>query len=975
MGPKTSLEVGSHIGGYVVGRREELPNIQGRYYELTHETTGARHIHIDVDDDNNVFNVAFETIPEDSTGVAHILEHVVLQGTELFPVRDLFNAMRKRSLNTFQNAMTGADMTTYPFSTRVEKDFYNMLDLYLSAAFLPLIEKQAFMQEGQRLEFKDPSDSNSELQFKGVVFNEMKGVMSSQARTLGYALVEAMFPDITYRFISGGDPEEIPNLTWEQLKEFHARFYHPSNARFYTYGNLPLGKTLGRIEELILSRFERKESHPPVPHQKSFDKPVKVTAHYPFPQGEDPNKKAEVLVSWKTKDVTDSFDQLAMDVLGDILVGSQASPLHRALIESGLGEALSSGTGFTGGYREGVFGAGLKGVQEQDAGEVEQLILDTLESLAKDGVDQELADGVVHQLEIRMKEVSNAGGPFGLRLAFRLRAAYLHGGDPYKALQLDEDLARLEEARKGGQFFEDLIRTELLDNTHRVTVLLLPDPALDSKRAEKEKKRLKSIREKLGPEDVERIVAEGVGLEKRQQEKDDLSVLPTLELSDVPIIPESVEHSVERINGTELWSFPQPTNGLTYIDLWFPTDHLDNDSKDLLSILGNILPRMGTSTMDYLEMSKRIERFTGGVSAGPHVRVPAGQGAALENFVLSGKALVRNQDELIEIIRGFITDLQIDRKHLTELVLKRRAAMQSSIAGMGHRYASLLSSSKLGSAWNLNERLTGLSHLEVLRRLAKDGEGLTERLHELAASVFRSGDLKICLTAEEAQLAGLQGQLTDVVNGLPNGTRPERSSSDFQPGYRAEARTIAGAVVHNAYTVRVPAIGDSDSPALLALSNLLQKHTTREIRQRGGAYGGNSSYQREGGLFSFNSYRDPNVERTFDIFRSVHRVVLDEPVEKENVREAILSAARGIDPLESPDTRGRRAFGDGLAQYTPELKEEFKRNLLKVSAGDIRRVAESHLSGKEGAMAIVGNQEKIEAANEAMGGIFEIKPA
>src|SRR5258708_1618715 len=446
--------------------------------ELVHERTGARHIHIECSDDNNAFAVSFATVPSDSTGVAHILEHVVLAGSRRFRVGDPFFSMPRRSLASFMNALTSPDSTTYPCSTRNAKDYMNLLLVYLDAAFFPLLEEDSFKQEGIRFEFENPADAQSGLRYKGVVFNEMKGALATPQAAMQRNLGRTLFPGLTYANVSGGDPEHIPDLTWERLRRFHAEHYHPSNAYFYTYGNQPLDRTLAVIEENVLSKFERFAIDTSIANVNRFSKPVASVEPYSAAAGEDNSRKAQALVGWVTVPAIDSFRLLSMRVLSEVLLGNSGSPLRKALIDSKIGSALADGSGFQDDYKETVFGAGLKGIAIDDANKVERVVLQTLERLSKDGGDTAQSDAAVHRLEFEKRERSNAGYPYALKVLFTFLGAYQYGGDPYTALNLDADLDHLERARKEGRFFENLISAELLDNQHLALLGLQPDPNL-----------------------------------------------------------------------------------------------------------------------------------------------------------------------------------------------------------------------------------------------------------------------------------------------------------------------------------------------------------------------------------------------------------------------------------------------------------------------------------------------------------------
>ncbi|MEE4608682.1 MAG: insulinase family protein, partial [Desulfobacteraceae bacterium] len=397
---------GDRIGGYRVARVEAIPELATTFIALDHEATGARHIHLARADSENCFSVAFKTVPADSTGVAHILEHTVLCGSRRYPVRDPFFSMLKRSLSTFMNAFTASDWTMYPFATQNRKDFYNLLDVYLDAAFFPILDPLSFKQEGHRLELEPAEDGLPRLVYKGVVFNEMKGAMSAPDQVMGRGLLNALYPDTTYAHNSGGEPAEIPRLTHGDLVAFHRRHYHPSNAYFFTYGDLPLADHLAFIEAKVLQGVARIDPGTEVPPQPRWAAPRQAVRNYPLAPGEDPDGKYQACLAWLTADIRDSFEVLTLAVLEEILLGNDAAPLRRALIDSGLGSALSDASGFDGENRDTLFACGLKDVAADAAPAVEQIILGTLNRLAAEGIDPALIESAVHQIEFHRKEVT-----------------------------------------------------------------------------------------------------------------------------------------------------------------------------------------------------------------------------------------------------------------------------------------------------------------------------------------------------------------------------------------------------------------------------------------------------------------------------------------------------------------------------------------------------------------------------------------
>ena len=977
---KTSARGIGTIGGYTILRKERLDRL-GSYLELEHERTGARHLHVECPDDNNSFAVFFPTVPKDSTGVAHILEHVVLAGSHKFPVRDPFFSMTRRSLATFMNAFTSADWTMYPFSTRNKKDFNNLLEVYLDATFFPRLDEDSFKQEGIRFEFEDPADPNSGLRYKGVVYNEMKGALASPQAAVQKIVGEALFPGLTYAHISGGDPEHIPDLTWEQLRKFHAVHYHPSNAYFYTYCDQNLEETLAAIEENALKHFNRIEVDTSIPDVKRYKKPVKATEPYPATKGEDNTRKAQALVAWVTVHTGDSFQLLAMKVLAEVLLGNAASPLRKALIDSKLGTAMADGSGLQDDYRETVFGAGLKDIALEDAEKVERVVLDTLERVAKDGVDQTQVDAAIHHLEFEKRERSNAGFPYSLKVLFTALAPYYYGGDPYDALNFDSDLARLELDRKRGRFFENLIQAELLDNTHRGLLTVVPDTELEEQKRKRELERLAKIEASLTEADKARIVAEALRLKQEQDAKQDLSTLPTLELTDIPMKFEDVPSRDATLGAARVEFFPQPTNGVTYIDIRSDFSALTPDEKDLLPLFGRVLTQAGAAGQDYVEIAKRIASYTGGVGAAAQVQPLAAREDYLQSFMVSGKALDRNAKPFIDLLTDLTAHLEIETGRLKEIIAETATRLESSLANLGFQFAILLAQSKLNSEGAMNDRLQGIGMLHVMRNLAKlDDTGLRDLVTKLDAirnKLFRSDSIEVVVTCEDSMVETLKAHLADFVTALP---RPQDGAAGKGVAIKPppldpvrEARTAPLPVAFNVRTFKTVRYQHPDAPVLLVLANYVRDtFLHKELREKGGAYGAYAQANTGGGNFYLGSYRDPNVIRTYDTYDRAVRWVIDSDIDAEALKEAILGACGDVDPLESPDIKGRREAINRLTGFTRPEREKFKQRLLNTTAADLQRVAKSYLEQPRPIQATVAGADLIEAARKERPDLFEV---
>jgi Zn-dependent M16 (insulinase) family peptidase len=666
-----------------------------------------------------------------------------------------------------------------------------------------------------------------------------------------------------------------------------------------------------------------------------------------------------------------------MRVLAEVLISNAGSPLRKALIDSRLGTAMADGTGLQDDFRESVFGAGLKDIAAEDAERVQQVVLDTLERLASEGIDQGQVDAAIHRLEFEKRERSNAGFPYALKVLFTMLAPYYYGGDSYSALNFDADLERLERARKEGRFFENLIREELLANTHRALLTVVPDPDLEERQRRNELDRLAAIEAGLNETDRQGIVAEALRLKADQDAKQDLSTLPTLELSDIPMKFEDVPNRDMKIGEATIEFFPQPTNGVTYLDIRSDFSTLTREEKDLLPLFSRVLTQSGAAGQDYVQMASRMAAVTGGVGAAAQVQSLAAQDDYLQSFVLSGRALDRNARPFVELLTDLTARLEIDPKRLKDVIAEAATRLESSIAGMGFQFAILRAHSKLTSEGAINDQLQGIGMLHVMRRLARlqdnELEDLIAKLNAIRTRLFRKDSIRIVVTSEEGMIASLQTLLEELVDALPAGGDPGHAEQPKPLEFAPEARTAPVPVAFNVRIFKTVRYTHPDAAALLVLANYLRDtFLHRELREKGGAYGGYAQAGIGSGTFYFGSYRDPNIVRTYDVYDQAVKWVTDGKIEVEALKEAILGACGDVDPLESPDIKGRREATNRITGFTREERERFKQRLLHVTEDDLRRVARVYLTVAHPVQATVAGPELVEAARKERPGLFDV---
>ena len=972
------LHIQDEISGYRVENIIPLKEINAHCYRLAHLATGARHVHISTQDRENTFGVTFKTVPTDSTGVAHILEHTVLCGSEKYPVRDPFFSMLKRSLSTFMNAFTASDWTMYPFSTQNPKDYYNLMDVYLDAAFFPNIEELSFKQEGHRLEIEDdPQDAATRnLVYKGVVYNEMKGAMSSPDQVMVRSILKALYPDTTYSNNSGGDPEIIPHLTHAQLKAFHQRHYHPSNAYFYTYGNLPLKGHLEFISAKIMGRFSAIDPKTDVPCQPRWEKPKSERFTYALAPSEKPERKSQVCLAWLVGDVRNSFDVLVFSVLEQILIGNAASPLRKALMDSGLGSALSDGTGFDADNRDTLFSCGLKDTDEASADQIERLIFDVLEGLVKDGIERELVDSAIHQIEFHRKEITNSPYPYGLKLLLSITGSWLHGGDPERVLQLDADLQQLQARLDQGPFLETCIQSHLIDNPHRIRLTLVPDQQKSRREDERVAAELKAIQSKLSPEDRTRIDQDAARLKALQESQEDIGCLPTLQLSDIP--PDVPSYSPTAVaDSVPLWCYAQPTSGIFYFNITASAG-VSDPLLPWVPFLCYAFTKVGTQKHTYTQMARRIDAVTGGLSLAANARAPWNRSqTCLPLFSLNAKCLGRNIDPMFAIIEEFIQSVDFkDLGRLEQLLGEYQAGLESMIIHNGHRLAISLSSRSFSPASALSELWGGVYHVRTIRDFTKNRDAsklsaLADHLATMTRSILKPGNIIMAAIGEkplvDRSAAHIEASDTLAAFRRPVPT-PDLDPLGIQPEQQApcEGWSTSSAVAFVARTIPTAPQGHPDAPLLAVLSKVLRSlYLHREIREKGGAYGGFAHYNPDNGLFSLASYRDPHIVRTLKVFDGIAEFMKSGPVTQDDVKEAVLQVCSEIDKPDPPGPAARKAFSRLIVGLTDEDRRDFKRQLLEVTPKKLADVVERYFSvdGTRVGTAVIAGADQLEKAN------------
>lgn len=941
-------------------------NTRARLWE--HRQSGALLLSLENDDENKVFGIAFRTPPPDSSGVPHILEHSVLCGSEKYPVKEPFVELMKGSLNTFLNAMTYPDKTIYPVASTNLKDFYNLIDVYLDAVFHPLISPYTLYQEGWHYELEQPQ---GEMTYKGVVFNEMKGAYSSPDSVLAEEAQHAVFPDTIYRYDSGGEPEAILSLTYEKFRSFYETYYHPSNALIFFYGDDDPELRLKTMAE-ALKGYSRRQIAAEIPLQPRFSSPQKKEVFYD--SGDDPNAKAQITLNWLLVESGNLEQMLALHILDHALIGTPASPLRKALIDSGLGEDLT-GEGFQSGYRQTMYSVGLKGVAEENTEKVERLILDTLSELADKGFDPETLRASLNTVEFNLRENNTGSYPRGLVMMINAVENWVYGHDPIEALAFEAPLNSIKERFQAGErFFENLIRQHFLENPHRVTLILRPDPQLGARKAAAEQQRLQQARSQMTPQQIEEIVQITRELKRRQETPDSpeaLATIPMLTRADlepkIKTIPsEEITHGESKILYHDLF-----TNGILYLDLGFDLHTLPQEWLPYLPIFSRALLETGTRDLTFVQLLQQIGQRTGGIHPATLFSMSRHTQQDVAWLFLRGKAMTAQTADLLSILKEILTTARLhDRERIRQMVLENKAGMESGIVHAGHRVINTRLKARFNEADWAAEQTSGVSQLFFLRnlleRIDSDWESVHQTLEAIRNALIRRASAICNITVDSASWQNIRPQVEDFLAGLPGG---EPSRHSWSKGSLPQMEGLAmplqvnfvgkGANLYqNGYTFH--------GSVLVIVPYLRGSYLWEKVRVQGGAYGGFAVFDQQSGNFNYLSYRDPNLDQTLQAFDQTADYLRRLELSESELTKAIIGAIGEVDAYQLPDAKGYTAMLRYLLGITDEERQRTRDQILNTSQEDFRQFADALESVRQkGEVVVLAAPQVLESSRFA----------
>ena len=958
------------ISAYEIIREENLSDIRSAGYLLRHKKTGARVMLIENDDENKVFNIAFRTPPKNSTGVAHILEHSVLCGSREFPLKDPFVELVKGSLNTFLNAMTYPDKTCYPVASCNDQDFQNLMHVYLDAVFYPNIYKkeEIFRQEGWSYQLED---TEGPLKYNGVVYNEMKGAFSSPDEVLEREIMNSLFPDTPYGCEFGGDPNHIPELSYEEFLQFHKTYYHPSNSYIYLYGNMDMAEKLEFIDEHYLSAFEKLEVDSDLPLQPAFTERKELQLEYPVSESENEEGNAYLAYSTVVGDASDELTAMAFEVLDYALLSAPGAPLKQALLDAQIGMDVY------GSYDDGIlqpyFDIVAKGTDPDKKEKFVEIIRTTLEDIVKNGIDKKALKAGINYMEFRYREADFSAWPKGLMYGLDIFGSWLYSDEKaFSHVKLIPVFEKLK-ALSGERYFEDLIQKYLLDNPHGSVITLVPSKGLAARREKALEEQLQAKLEKMTQEEKETLVEKTKALveyQEAEEEPGSEKCIPMLKREDIKKEAAGFTNEELDVSGSLFLYHEVPTNGISYLDLMFDLKNLDPEDVPYLGLLKSVLGFVDTAHFSYGELSNEINAETGGISCGVEVFDRADSTEEYKAvFSVRGKVMYPRIDVLFRMIREILNTSKLDDgKRLYEIIARVKSRAQANLVSAGHSTAVLRGASYSSPMAAFQDEMAGVGYYQFIEKLEKEfdsrKEELVKKLTALMTEILRPELLCVSYTGERESLDTVMKQVKALKDTLHT-EAAEASSKPMSCEKKNEGFTTSGQVQYVARTGNFRKKGYEYTGALDILKVALSyDYLWMNLRVKGGAYGCMSGFKRSGESY-FVSYRDPHLKRTLEVYEGIPEYVRTFQADEREMTKYIIGTISGKDVPRTPQMQGSISKTAYFCGITEEMMQKERDQILNADVEDIRNLAplvEAILS--DDAVCVVGSETAIEKERE-----------
>ena len=958
------------IEGYILEKTEDLADLKSEGLLYRHIKTGARVAVITNDDENKVFSIGFRTPPVNSTGVAHIIEHSVLCGSEKFPVKDPFIELAKGSLNTFLNAMTYPDKTVYPIASCNDKDFANLMDVYLDAVFHPNIYKyeEIFRQEGWHYELESPED---ELILNGVVYNEMKGAFSSPEQVVYRLTQQSLFPDTAYGVESGGDPACIPELSYEEFLEFHRKYYHASNSYIYLYGNLNVEERLTWLDKEYLSKFEKEEVDSEIRTQKPFEARKTIIGSYPVSEEDAAGDKTYLCYNMVMGDSLDKKLYLAIEILDYVLLSAPGAPLKQAILDAGIGNDILSGA-YDNGIKQPFFSIITKNAGEAQGEKFIEVIEKTLTELCEEGLSEQSLLAAINHFEFRYREADFGSTPKGLMYGLQMLDSWLYDDEkPFIHVCQNDTFAALREEIKNG-YYETLIKDYILNNAHSTLVVLKPEAGLTAKEEEALRNQLAEYKASLSEEEIAALIKKTEELhayEDTPSTPEELLVVPMLSIEDIGKKARGLYLEEKELCGAKVLHHNLYTNGIDYIKFSFDVTER-GEAASWLSLLSTVLGYVDTKKHSFMEISNEINIHTGGIGTDISIYNNVKNGECYTaRFEIKTKVLYQELGTAFALIKEILEDTVYgDHKRMKEIFAEIKSRMEMRMSSSGHSTAVRRGMSYFSESDLYEEMLGGISYYRFICDLDKNYEEkkdeITKKLQTLAGDVFRMDNLLISFTADETGYAGLEKELPELLKAF-SGKKPELSGKKLVPERKNEGLKTPGQVQFVARCGNYIKDGLSYTGALRVLKVILgYDYLWNAIRVKGGAYGCMCGFSYDGKGYLV-SYRDPKLLETDEVYKNAADYVRSFEVTERDMTKYIIGAISPLDIPLSPMAKGSRSFGAYLCGVDEAFLQKERDEVLGATKETIRALAPIvEAVYTAGNLCVIGSEGKIEENKE-----------
>lgn len=972
--PQSEFKVNQTYHGFKLVENRFVKEVNANCLYFIHEKSGARLLKIDADDANKLFNIAFKTVPENDYGTPHVLEHSVLNGSKNFPVKSPFDVLSKGSLNTFLNAMTGSDVTTYPVASMNDKDYFNLMHVYLDAVFNPLLHEdpRILKQEGWHYEL---DDIDGEIVYKGVVYNEMKGAFSSPTRELGYQVDKILFPDNTYGVSSGGYPTAIPGLDYEYFKNFHKKYYDPSNSYVLLYGNADLNKELQFIDAEYFSKYEKLEEKVEIPLQKPFEAKKYAEKTYPVAEGSSTKDNTYLSLNFVTGLNIDQELVFALNILREALVNHESAPLRLALQEAGIGKEVRA---FVDNSKQNIFTIRAQNANPEDKDKFDQVIYETMKKVSEEGFDKEMIEGIVNRMEFNLREGNTPQK--GMMYLFMAYQGWFFAENPFLGLEFEAPLAKVKEGINNG-LLENMIKEQFIENPHALLMVLKPQPGLEKEISEQIKKELADYKASLSEEELIQLVEETKALKEHQKREDTpeaLATIPMLSLSDISPEVEWYDIEEKSVSNIPVLYHPDFTNNILYANLYFDLRAVPQELIPYANLLCQIIGLMSTENYTFGELDNALNIHTGGFYTNLSTYLEDySDDKLLPYFVVTSKAFTEKGNKLFELAAEILnTSKYDDTERLKAVLTRHQSRVEANVKNNGIGYAMTRLGSYYSNDGMFDELTRGLDYYNFITDITENfdtkNKEVSEKLIKTAEILFNQKNMTAAITCSEENYPTYTEALQILASSLPEGDG-QINEWKFDLTKKNEGLMSASKVQYVIKGYNFKKLGYEWNGKIRVLNQILSREWIRnQVRVIGGAYGGFTGFSQSGDVF-FGSYRDPNLKETLENYDASPKFLNEFEATETEMTRFIIGTISRMDRPTTASQRGTITYGRYFRKTTIEELKAERNAVLTTNATDIKSFEQmvTDILAQD-AICVYGNTDKIKENEELFDEIFNV---